>query len=327
MKNKTIKILSTSSDIGKRIDIFLSEKLKEVTRSNIKKIINLKKVTINNELIDAQSRKIKDKDEIRVNFEEDKKVKLQPSKKFVEVIFEDKDLMIINKPQGMVVHPGAGNKNDTLVNILVGGYKKKLSNLSGSTRPGIVHRIDKDTSGLLVVAKNNFTHAGLGKQFSDHSIKRKYIALIWGVLRPLKGTIETFITRSKRNRQLMTADEFRGKKAITKYSIIKVFNKKDIPKISLIEFELETGRTHQIRVHMIYKGTSLLGDQKYRKRNLKFKKMDKTFEEILSSFKGQVLHAVSLGFNHPRNLKKVEFKTKLPLKFKKLLDYLENLKN
>ena len=327
MKNKTIKILSSSSDIGKRIDIFLSEKLKEVTRSNIKKIINLKKVTINNELIDAQSRKIKDKDEIRVNFEEDKTVKLQPSKKSVEIIFEDKDLMIINKPQGMVVHPGAGNKNDTLVNILVGGYKKKLSNLSGSTRPGIVHRIDKDTSGLLVVAKNNFTHAGLGKQFSDHSIKRKYIALVWGVLRPLKGTIETFITRSKRNRQLMTADEFRGKKAITKYSIIKVFNKKDIPKISLIEFELETGRTHQIRVHMIYKGTSLLGDQKYRKRNLKFKKMDKTFEEILSSFKGQVLQAVSLGFNHPRNLKKVEFKTKLPLKFKKLLDYLENLKN
>ena len=327
MKNKTIKILSTSSDIGKRIDIFLSEKLKEVTRSNIKKIINLKKVTINNELIDAQSRKIKDKDEIRVNFEEDKKVKLQPSKKSVEIIFEDKDLMIINKPQGMVVHPGAGNKNDTLVNILVGGYKKKLSNLSGSTRPGIVHRIDKDTSGLLVVAKNNFTHAGLGKQFSDHSIKRKYIALIWGVLRPLKGTIETFITRSKRNRQLMTADDFKGKKAITKYSIIKVFNKKDIPKISLIEFELETGRTHQIRVHMIYKGTSLLGDQKYRKRNLKFKKIDKTFEEILSSFKGQVLHAAILGFNHPRNLKKVEFKTKLPLKFRKLLDYLENLKN
>ena len=327
MKNKTIKILSSSSDIGKRIDIFLSEKLKEVTRSNIKKIINLKKVTINNELIDAQSRKIKDKDEIRVNFEEDKTVKLQPSKKSVEIIFEDKDLMIINKPQGMVVHPGAGNKNDTLVNILVGGYKKKLSNLSGSTRPGIVHRIDKDTSGLLVVAKNNFTHAGLGKQFSDHSIKRKYIALVWGVLRPLKGTIETFITRSKRNRQLMTADEFRGKKAITKYSIIKVFNKKDIPKISLIEFELETGRTHQIRVHMIYKGTSLLGDQKYRKRNLKFKKMDKTFEEILSSFKGQVLHAATLGFNHPRNLKKVEFKTKLPLKFRKLLDYLENLKN
>ena len=227
----------------------------------------------------------------------------------------------------MVVHPGAGNKNDTLVNILVGSYKKKLSNLSGSIRPGIVHRIDKDTSGLLVVAKNNFTHSALGQQFSDHSIKRKYIALIWGVLRPLKGTIETFITRSKRNRQLMTADEFRGKRAITNYSVKKVYNIKNIPKISLIEFELETGRTHQIRVHMIYKGTSLLGDKKYHKKNMKFKNIDKTFSEILKSFNGQVLHASTLGFIHPRNLKKVEFKTKLPLKFKKLVDYLENIEN
>tara|TARA_Y100001954_G_C15615320_1_gene504966 strand:- start:155 stop:862 length:708 start_codon:yes stop_codon:yes gene_type:complete len=235
--------------------------------------------------------------------------------------------MIINKPQGMVVHPGAGNKINTLVNILVGSYKKQLSNLSGSTRPGIVHRIDKDTSGLLVIAKNNFTHADLGRQFSEHSIKRKYLALIWGVLRPLEGTIETFITRNKRNRQLMTTDDFKGKKAITKYSIKKVFNKKNVPKISLVEFELKTGRTHQIRVHMIYKGTSLLGDQKYRKKNMKFKKIDKTFEEILNSFKGQVLHAATLGFCHPRNLKKVEYKTKLPIKFKKLVDYLENLKN
>ena len=157
-----------------------------------------------------------------------------------------------------MVHPGAGNSKDTLVNILVGNYKKKLSNLSGSSRPGIVHRIDKDTSGVLVVAKNNFIHTGLGKQFSDHSIKRKYVALIWGVLRPLSGTIQTLITRSKRNRQLMTVDEFKGKKAITKYNVIKVYKKKNIPKISLIEFELETGRTHQIRVHMVFKGTSIL---------------------------------------------------------------------
>ena len=326
MKNKTIKILSTSADVGKRIDIFLSDKFKELTRSNIKKIINQKKVTVNTVVVEAQSKKIKEKDEITITFQEETNKKIKPLKKQLEIVYEDKDLIIINKPQGMVVHPGVGNKNNTLVNVLVGNYKKKLSNLSGSTRPGIVHRIDKDTSGLLVVAKNNFTHAGLGKQFSDHSIKRKYIALIWGVLRPLKGTIETFITRSKRNRQLMTTDEFKGKKAITKYSVIKVFDKKDIPKISLIEFELKTGRTHQIRVHMIFKGTSLLGDQKYRKRNMKFKKIDKTFEEILNSFKGQVLHAATLGFCHPRNLKKVEFKTKLPLKFKKLIDYLESSK-
>ena len=327
MKNKTIKILPSSSDKGKRIDIFLSEKLKELTRSNIKKIINLQKVTVNNVLVEAQSKKIYENDIIAITIQGENIKKILPSDKPVDIIYEDKDLIIVNKPQGMVVHPGAGNKNDTLVNILIGNYKKRLSNLSGSSRPGIVHRIDKDTSGLLVVAKNNFTHAGLGKQFSDHSIKRKYIALVWGVLRPLKGTIETFIRRSKRNRQLMTTDDFKGKKAITKYSILKVFNKKNIPKISLIEFELETGRTHQIRVHMIYKGTSILGDQKYRKRNMKFKKIDKTFEEILNSFKGQVLHAATLGFNHPRNLEKVEFNTKLPLKFKKLVDYLENLKN
>ena len=327
MKNKTIKILSKSSDKGKRIDIFLSEKLKEITRSNIKKMINQKKVTINNVVVESQSKKIKDDDEINITFHEDINKKIIPLNKKLEIVYEDKDLMIINKPQGLVVHPGAGNKNNTLVNVLVGKYKKNLSNLSGSTRPGIVHRIDKDTSGLLVVAKNNFAHANLGRQFSEHSITRKYIALIWGVLRPLQGTIETFITRSKRNRQLMTADEFKGKRAITKYSIVKVFNKKDIPKVSLIEFELKTGRTHQIRVHMIYKGTSLLGDQKYRKRNIKFKKIDTTFEKILSSFKGQVLHASTLGFEHPRSLKKVEFKTKLPLKFKKLVDYLESLRN
>ena len=327
MKNKTIKILSSSSDTGKRIDIFLSEKLKELTRSNIKKLINQKKVTINNVIVEAQSKKVKNNDEITIILQEAENDKIIPLKKKLEIVYEDKDLMIINKPQGMVVHPGAGNKNNTLVNILVGSYKKQLSNLSGSTRPGIVHRIDKDTSGLLVIAKNNFTHADLGRQFSEHSIKRKYLALIWGVLRPLEGTIETFITRSKRNRQLMTTDDFKGKKAITKYSIKKVFNKKNVPKISLVEFELKTGRTHQIRVHMIYKGTSLLGDQKYRKKNMKFKKIDKTFEEILNSFKGQVLHAATLGFCHPRNLKKVEYKTKLPIKFKKLVDYLENLKN
>ena len=164
MKNKTIKILSTSSDKGKRIDIFLSEKLKEVTRSNIKKMINLKKVILNDTLVESQSKKINSNDEIKVNFQHEENTKIQPSKKSIDIIYEDKDLIIINKPQGMVVHPGAGNKNDTLVNVLMGRYKKKLSNLSGSTRPGIVHRIDKDTSGLLVVAKNNFTHAGLGKQ-------------------------------------------------------------------------------------------------------------------------------------------------------------------
>ena len=325
--NNSIKFLVKEKDNSKRLDIFLSEKINDLTRSNIKKIIESSNVKINKKTAISSSKKVKTKDIIAIKLLIKKLDKLSPSKIKLDIHFEDKDILILNKPKGMVVHPGAGNHENTLANALIYKYKDKLSDINGEFRPGIVHRIDKDTSGVLVVAKNNFAHAGLGKQFSDHSIKRKYIALVWGVLRPLKGTIETFLTRSKRNRQLMTSDEFKGKKAITRYSIIKVFIKKNIPKISLIEFELKTGRTHQIRAHMMYKGTSLLGDQKYRKKNLKFKKIDKNFEKILFSLKGQVLHAHTLEFIHPRSSKKVEFKTKIPSNFKRLVDYLENLKN
>ena len=177
----------------------------------------------------------------------------------------------------MVVHPGAGNYENTLVNALLFKYKKNLSNINGTLRPGIVHRIDKETSGLLVIAKNNLAHANLGKQFSEHTIKRKYLCLSWGVVRPLNGKISTLITRDKRNRQLMTVSDINGKKAITNYKTIKVFNIKDIPKISLIECELETGRTHQIRVHLKYKGTSLLGDKQYGKKNVSLRKLIMNF--------------------------------------------------
>ena len=195
-----------------------------------------------------------------------------PNNIFLDVIFEDKDILVINKPKGMVVHPGAGNFENTLANALIFKYKNSLSNLNGKLRPGIVHRIDKETSGILVVAKNNLSHSNLGKQFSDHSIKRKYKCLVWGVVRPLNGRIETLISRNKKNRQLMSVSEIVGKKAITNYKTLKVFNKKDIPKISLLECELETGRTHQIRVHLKYKGASILGDKKYGKKISSLKK-------------------------------------------------------
>jgi len=240
-------------------------------------------------------------------------------------VFEDKDFLIINKPKGMVVHPGAGNYKNTLVNALIYKYKKELSDINGSLRPGIVHRIDKETSGLLVVAKNNLSHSNLGKQFSNHSIKRKYQCLAWGVIRPLNGCIETLISRNKKNRQLMTVSDINGKKAITNYKTIKVFNIVDIPKISLIECELKTGRTHQIRVHLKYKGTSLLGDKQYGKRNIKFKKINKEFFNKLSNLNGQALHAQTLGFIHPTKKKWVSFKSKLPTDFKKTLDLLNNL--
>ena len=325
MNNNTIKFLSTKKDVGSRLDILLAKKITNLTRSNLKKIIELRKVRINNSIVSAPSKKIRLNESIIVNLEQEKETKIKPAKIKLDTVYEDRDIIVINKPAGMVVHPGAGNFENTLVNALVFKYKKDLSDINGKLRPGIVHRIDKETSGLLVVAKNNLAHFELGKQFSEHSIKRKYLALVWGVLRPLKGKIQTLISRSKKNRQLMSVSDINGKKAITNYRTIKTFNINDIPKLSLVECDLETGRTHQIRVHMKYKGTSLLGDYQYGKKNIKFKKINKEFFEILSNLNGQALHAKSLGFVHPTTNKFVNFDSKLPNSFKKLLDLLENL--
>ena len=323
--NNTIKFVIDKDNSGERIDIYLSKKINFLTRSFIKKLIENNQVKINKSIISASSTKVKSDDEIVVKIIEKNDYKLKPKKIDLDIIFEDSDILIVNKPKGMVVHPGAGNFENTLANALAYKYKDKLSNINGNLRPGIVHRIDKETSGLLVVAKNNLSHSILGKQFSDHSIERKYLALVWGVVRPLNGRIITLISRSKKNRQLMNVSEINGKKAITNYKTIKVFTIKDVPKISLIECELETGRTHQIRVHMKYKGASLLGDNQYGKKNLKFKKVNDNFLKILSSLNGQALHAKSLGFIHPTKNKWINFEAKLPNDFKKMLDFLSKL--
>ncbi len=323
--NNSMKFLVKEKDDGKRLDIFLSEKIEKLTRSNIKKIIKSNNVKINRKITNSSAKKVKLKNTITIEFLIKESPKLLPNKIELDIRFEDKDILVINKPKGMVVHPGAGNFKKTLANALIYKYKNKLSNINGGLRPGIVHRIDKETSGLLVIAKNNLAHSNLGKQFSDHSIKRKYLCLVWGVVRPLQGRIETLISRSKKNRQLMMVSDFNGKKAITNYKTIKVFNIKDIPKISLIECELETGRTHQIRVHMKYKGSSLLGDNQYGKKIMKFKKINEDFLKKLSVLNGQALHAKSLGFIHPSKNKWVNFESELPSDFKKLLDLLKNL--
>ena len=320
-----MKFLVKKSDDSKRLDIFLSEKIKHLTRSNIKKIIESKNVKINKKIADSPSKKIKIDNEVVIKLLIKKSDKLLPNKIKLDIRFEDKDILIINKPKGMVVHPGAGNYEKTLANALVHKYKNKLSDINGELRPGIVHRIDKETSGLLVIAKNNLSHSKLGKQFSDHSIKRKYLCLIWGVIRPLQGRIETLISRNKKNRQLMMVSDVNGKKAITNYKTITVFQRQDIPKISLVECELETGRTHQIRVHMKYKGTSLLGDNQYGKKGIKFKKINEDFFKKLSFLNGQALHAKSLGFIHPSKNEWINFESELPGDFKKLLDLLKNL--
>jgi 23S rRNA pseudouridine1911/1915/1917 synthase len=324
--NNTIKLSVNLKNSGKRLDIFLSEFLEKYTRSFLKKIIQSNQVKINNCIISSPSSIVKHKDLIIINIIEEDIKDIIPKQIKLDIVHEDKDILVINKPKGMVVHPGAGNYNNTLVNALLYKYKKNLSDINGILRPGIVHRIDKETSGLLVVAKNNFAHSNLGDQFAKHSIERKYLCLTWGVVRPLKGKIVTLISRSKKNRQLMTVSDFNGKKAITNYKTIKVFNIKDIPKISLIECELETGRTHQIRVHLKYKGTSLLGDTKYGKKNIKFKKINNEFFKRLNKLSGQALHAKTLGFTHPTTKKNVIFNSNLPNDFKKILNLLENLR-
>tara|TARA_Y100000817_G_C16786054_1_gene512856 strand:- start:133 stop:1113 length:981 start_codon:yes stop_codon:yes gene_type:complete len=323
--NNTIKLSVDLKNSGKRLDIFLKENIKQCTRSFLKKIIEDNQVQVNNNILSSPAAKIKHKDQIKINIIDKDRQDIAPKKIKLEIVFEDKDILVLNKPKGMVVHPGTGNYKNTLVNALLYKYKKNLSDMNGSLRPGIVHRIDKETSGLLVIAKNNLSHANLGEQFSDHSIKRKYICLTWGVIRPLNGKISTLISRDKRNRQLMTVSDINGKKAITNYKTIKIFNIKDIPKISLIECELETGRTHQIRVHLKYKGASLIGDKQYGKKNLKFKKINNDFFKKISKLSGQTLHAKTLEFSHPTNNKWLSFNSDLPYEFKNILNLLENL--
>ena len=327
MKNKTTQYYVDNDFIDKRIDLFLKSKMDLNSRSYIKKLINLGCIFLNQKKLASASKKVKEGDIIIIKEQLAPKNKIIPEQISLDVVYEDSDLVVVNKPAGMVVHPGAGNKNGTLVNGLMFKLGKKLSNLGGSERPGIIHRLDKDTSGLIVIAKNNFSHNFLSEQFSKHTIIRKYLAFIWGVIRPLNGNISTYISRDKFNRQTMSVSSTKGKYAVTNYKTIKVFQNKDIPKISLIEFKLETGRTHQIRVHMKYKQTNIIGDKVYGKKRLKFKKINNILEKKIQELKGQMLHAGTLGFVHPKNNKIKKFNIEPPKKFKNLLNFLEKNSN
>ena len=322
--NKTMKFSVDKKDAGTRIDIYLTKKITKFTRSFLKKIILTKNLKINNTVISSPSTRIKTKDIIFINILSRDENRLVPKKIEINVVFEDNDILIINKPKGMVVHPGAGNVENTLANALAYKYKKNLSNLNGELRPGIVHRIDKNTSGLVVIAKNNETHENLSKQFSDHTIIREYQLLIWGKLRPSSGRIETFITRSSKNRQLMEVSSSKGKKAITNYKTLEIFENQKTPTLSLVECKLETGRTHQIRVHMNYKGNSLVGDDKYKKKYKKLKNIDLDIQNSITKLNRQFLHAKTLGFIHPQTKKEMIFSSLLPQDLNNILKMLRN---
>ncbi len=247
---KIIKLIVDEKNSSKRLDTFISSKITDISRTRIKNLILEGFVTINNKINHEPSKKINSKESLLVVIPQPKKTNITPYNYNLDIAFEDKDIIIINKPAGLVVHPGAGNTENTLVNALVNYCEGNLSSIGGELRPGIVHRLDKDTSGLLVVAKNDIAHINLSKQFNDHTIKRKYEALVWGTLKPQKGTIKSYITRSNRNRQLMETSYTKGKSAITNYKTLEIFQNDKTPTFSLVECKLDTGRTHQIRVHM-----------------------------------------------------------------------------
>ncbi len=320
---KIINLLVGTQDKILRVDQFINKYEKDLSRSKIKNLILKKNLSINNKLNDDPSKKIKINDKISLIIPEPEEVNLKPFEYRIEIIYEDNDLLVLNKKADISMHPGAGNKDRTLVNALI-NYKKKLSNINGELRPGIVHRIDKHTSGLVVIAKNNFTHENLSNQFSEHSIERKYQTLVWGKLRPSNGKIETLITRSSKNRQLMSVSFSKGKNSITNYKTLEIFEKETVPTFSLIECKLETGRTHQIRVHMSYKGNNIVGDQKYKKKFKKIKNINKDLERKIMNLDRQFLHAVSLGFTHPTKNKRMNFKSKLPNDLENILKSLRN---
>ena len=321
---KKINLIVKDKDKNLRVDVFINKKENNISRTRVKNLILNKKLRLNHEILEDPSKKILTNDVLELTVPEPKKSFLKPYKYKLDITYEDEDLIVINKPAGIIMHPGAGNFDNTIVNALINYDKKSLSNIGDELRPGIVHRIDKNTSGLVVIAKNNQTHEQLSIQFSQHSIIRVYQLLIWGKIRPSKGRIETLIARSSKNRQMMEVSNIKGKKAITNYKTVEIFEGKNTPTLSLLECKLETGRTHQIRVHMNYLGNSIVGDDKYRKKFKKIKNIDKELLSYINNLERQFLHAGFLGFDHPVTKKRVKFSSKLPKELSNILNKLHN---
>jgi len=307
--------------VGVRLDKYISLNLLHLSRSKIKFLINKNKVLVNG-LNKDPDYKITFDDKIKVIEEIKNETYLKGENIKLNIVYEDKDLIVIDKPAGLVIHPGAGNQSGTLVNALINHCGESFSFVGENQRPGIVHRIDKDTSGLVVVAKNDFIHANLSYQFSKHSIKRKYVAICWGVITPPKGTISSLISRSDRNRKKMKSSKIRGKEAITHYKTLKMLkDKKNNNIASVVECQLETGRTHQIRVHLSEKGHPVFGDKVYGRSPMKkLKTLSEENIKQINNLPGQALHAQFLEFYHPRKEKNISFQSVIPV-------YLSNLIN
>lgn len=297
------KKLITSENVGKRLDVFLCETYKDFSRSYFTSLNKNGNILVNGK-IQKNGYKLELGDEIEINFEEKKEINAKPENIQLNIVYEDDDLVVINKPQGLCVHPAVGNEEHTLVNALMYRYKN-LSDINGEFRMGIVHRLDMDTSGLLIVAKNNIAHINLAKQIETKTCKRKYLALIVGSFRESSGIIEKNLTRSKKNRlKYEVCADFEGKYAKTLYKTIEIFKG-----YSLVEFELKTGRTHQIRVHSSFMGHPIVGDKLYGVKD--------NF-----NLNGQLLTAYSIIFNQPTTNKELHFEIDIPEYFKQVLETL-----
>lgn len=298
--------IDKEEQIGARIDRFLVDILDGKSRSFIQGLIDNEGVYVNGK-ITKSNYKLRSNDEITIILPEPVELKVEAEDLDLNIIYEDKDVIVIDKAKGMVVHPAPGNYTGTLVNGLL-HHCTDLSGINGVIRPGIVHRIDKDTSGIIVVCKNDEAHNSLAKQFKEHSIKREYYALAEGKFSVEKGTVNKPLGRNKRERlKIAVTDD--GKRAVTHFEVIEQYNSN----LSLIKCRLETGRTHQIRVHMMSISHPLVGDGLYGSKKQKIRGID-----------GQVLHAKTLGFIHPRTNEYMEFESELPQYFKDIIEKLRD---
>ena len=290
------------ADENIRIDKFIASHLDGVTRSHIQKIIDEGNVLVDGKNVKSNY-KLKIGQNIEVNIPHAKQLDVKAEDIKLDIVYEDEHMLVVNKPQNMVVHPAAGNYEGTLVNALMHHCGDSLSGINGVIRPGIVHRIDKDTSGLLLVAKDDATHIGLSEQIKEHSLTRKYIAIVHGNFKNDEGTVDAPIGRHPTDRKKMCITEKNSKKAVTHYRVLQRFTE-----YTLVECKLETGRTHQIRVHMASLGHPVLGDKTYGVKKEKY------------NLSGQLLHAKIVGFIHPITKEYMEFETDIPERFEKFLN-------
>lgn len=289
------------TDSNKRIDAFIADNT-DITRSRATSLLADGNVTVNGQ-VKGKSYKVKTGDQIVINVPDPVELDAKPQDIPLDIVYEDDDLLVVNKPKGMVVHPAAGNLEGTLVNALLFHCKGRLSGINGVMRPGIVHRIDKDTSGLLIVAKNDAAHTRLAEQIKEHSFTREYEAVVYGNIKADNGSIDAPIGRHPVKRKQMAVTAQNSKNAVTHYTVLKRFGD-----FTHVRLRLETGRTHQIRVHMSYIGHAVAGDEVYGPKN------------VIKSLGGQCLHAKKIGFIHPSTNQYMEFDSELPQYFNSFLD-------